>query len=406
MAEAMNIGEKLQQMADNEGGKRSAEENAVVNQNNKRPRGDGAKVSFRVLIPSSNAGGIIGKEGSNINQLRKKYNATITVPDCSGPERILTVTMEVEAALECIQEIIPLLDENKQNPEHCSVRVLVHQSLAGAIIGKEGCKIKEMREQIGAHIKVYSRVCPNSTDRVVQVGGTPDKVIGALRELQKLISSTPIKGPDQPYDPYCFEPFLALDYGGYTGSDNKKMGAGGGGGMGRNMGYRGGRYGGGGRGMGFDYLGGGGGGAYGGRGMFGHPPLGGLGGGRRGGRGGGGPGGGGGGPGGAPSSGGGRMPEPLALGLGNSGRTSLESLDSTEKTTQVTIPKDCAGAIIGARGCRIRQIRTQSRATIKIEDSKPDSNERIITITGTEEQISYAQYLLQESVRNFSGTKY
>lgn len=56
----------------------------------------------------------------------------------------------------------------------------------------------------------------------------------------------------------------------------------------------------------------------------------------------------------------------------------------------------CAGAIIGARGCRIRQIRTQSRATIKIEDSKPDSNERIISITGTDEQIGYAQYLLQE----------
>eukprot|EP00057_Strongylocentrotus_purpuratus_P025490 XP_011679964.1 PREDICTED: uncharacterized protein LOC100891743 isoform X2 [Strongylocentrotus purpuratus] len=74
MAEAMNIGDKLQQMADNEGGKRSAEENAATNQNNKRPRGgDGTKVSFRLLIPSSNAGGIIGKEGLNINQLRKKH---------------------------------------------------------------------------------------------------------------------------------------------------------------------------------------------------------------------------------------------------------------------------------------------------------------------------------------------
>eukprot|EP00057_Strongylocentrotus_purpuratus_P003375 XP_003726513.1 PREDICTED: heterogeneous nuclear ribonucleoprotein K isoform X1 [Strongylocentrotus purpuratus] len=112
MAEAMNIGDKLQQMADNEGGKRSAEENAATNQNNKRPRGgDGTKVSFRLLIPSSNAGGIIGKEGLNINQLRKKYNATITVPDCSGPERILTVTTDMEAGLECIQDIIPVLDE-------------------------------------------------------------------------------------------------------------------------------------------------------------------------------------------------------------------------------------------------------------------------------------------------------
>ena len=54
-----------------------------------------------------------------------------------------------------------------------------------------------------------------------------------------------------------------------------------------------------------------------------------------------------------------------------------------------------AGSIIGQGGQRIRQIRQDSNAKIKIDEPQPGSNDRIITITGTQEQITNAQYLLQ-----------
>ena len=54
-----------------------------------------------------------------------------------------------------------------------------------------------------------------------------------------------------------------------------------------------------------------------------------------------------------------------------------------------------AGAIIGKSGSRIRQIRQDSGAGITIDEALPGSNDRIITITGTEDQIQNAQYLLQ-----------
>jgi heterogeneous nuclear ribonucleoprotein K len=54
-----------------------------------------------------------------------------------------------------------------------------------------------------------------------------------------------------------------------------------------------------------------------------------------------------------------------------------------------------AGAIIGKGGSRIMEIRHQSEAQIVIDEALPGSNDRIITITGTEEQIQNAQYLLQ-----------
>merc|ERR550517_717200 len=72
-------------------------------------------------------------------------------------------------------------------------------------------------------------------------------------------------------------------------------------------------------------------------------------------------------------------------------------------STQVTIPKDMAGAIIGPGGSRIRKIRSDSKATITIDEPLPGSAERIITIHGSQRAIQTAQYLLQQSVRDHSA---
>lgn len=86
------------------------------------------------------------------------------------------------------------------------------------------------------------------------------------------------------------------------------------------------------------------------------------------------------------------------------------------ETTQVSIPKDVsllftienvmlcwrhcpfqlAGAIIGKGGARIRKIRGDSGASITIDEPRPGSTERIITISGSSHQIWKAQYLLQQ----------
>lgn len=54
-----------------------------------------------------------------------------------------------------------------------------------------------------------------------------------------------------------------------------------------------------------------------------------------------------------------------------------------------------AGSIIGKGGQRIKQIRHESGASIKIDEPLEGSEDRIITITGTRDQIQNAQYLLQ-----------
>lgn len=428
----------------------------------KKEKGEGPYMELRFLMQSKNAGAIIGKGGSNIKRLRQEYKATVTVPDSDGPERILTIGANIGTACEILLEIIPLLEDKfKELDFDCELRMLIHQSQAGCVIGRAGFKIKELREETGAQIKVYSQCAPESTERVVAVQGKPHTVVNCVATIMDLLETAPPKGFNNPYDPHNFDEYYAQEYGGFTsleaggvgmgrqnrdGRDSRGMGRGGrGGGMGRGS-----------RGMGSDFGGlGGRGGGLGGRGgrsgMGGG--LGGLGGGLGGGMGGGIRGGGGamGGRGGSSgsrgrgmdnynqsrggmvgsgggSSGGmgglssltgglggnqGNMGGGMSGGMGGGadnfasdtmgGNQGMMFGNQQTTTTQVSIPKDLAGAIIGKGGCRIRQIRQESGAGITIDEAQPGSNDRIITITGNQDQIQNAQYLLQMSVKQYSG---
>ncbi|GAB6018779.1 hypothetical protein CHUAL_000444 [Chamberlinius hualienensis] len=416
-------------MHETEGMKRCQEDDdddeTEMNSPSKRSRAEDAenRTDLRILIPSKNAGAVIGKGGSNITRLRTEFKASVTVPDCPGPERVLTISADMGTACDILMDIIPKLDDNVSHGSRefeCEIRVLVHQSHAGCIIGRAGFKIKELREQTGATIKVYSQCCPQSTDRVVQLSGKPEIVIDAIRRIYSLIEQSPIKGPRNPYDPHNYDSYYHEEYGGFIDPMSRGGSGGGGGGrmdMGRmgpgsrgphSMGSRGSGFGGGmsefprrlGRGEG-GFGGGSGGGSRGG-GMMGRGGRGfrnGSGSGyndyypRRGGgqRFGG-------------EQGGGHFDVTGGDFTNDSfGHSNQPLEDGSVTQTQVTVPKDLAGSIIGKGGARIRKIRHDSGAGIIIDEAVPGSSERVITISGTSQQIQMAQYLLQQSVRDHSG---
>ena len=51
--------------------------------------------------------------------------------------------------------------------------------------------------------------------------------------------------------------------------------------------------------------------------------------------------------------------------------------------------------MIGKAGQRINQVRMDSGADVELSDSSGGSSDRIITITGTLQQIQAAQYMMQ-----------
>ncbi|XP_018569020.1 heterogeneous nuclear ribonucleoprotein K isoform X2 [Anoplophora glabripennis] len=395
----------------------------------------------RLLIPSKVAGSIIGKGGQNITKLRSQYKASITVPDCPGPERMLTLSSDLDTICNIVSDVVPNLEENGSrlsNGNELDMRMMIHQSQAGCVIGKAGHKIKEIREKTGAKIKIFSNLAPQSTDRVIQIVGEPSKCVDTIREVLTLIKQSPIKGVVNPYDPHNYEDFYAEEYGGWgtqgAGNNNRRQnqdgprqGAPPRNGM-RDSPVNGGRFGGGRGGGNVGQRGGNNGGPFNmGGGNFGNrPPMGGnlmqnnrnnM------------------------SGFSGNNPRPInggnppferngwansnnsnqfsspppnmmtntisspppsnSLGLGNQNSPGNAS-SGGKTTTQVTIPKELAGAIIGKGGGRIRKIRLDSGANITIDEPLPGSNDRIITITGMPNQIQMAQYLLQQSVHQNS----
>ncbi|XP_077592833.1 heterogeneous nuclear ribonucleoprotein K, like [Stigmatopora nigra] len=387
----------------------------------KRCRNADELLELRVLLQSKNAGAVIGKGGKNIKALRNDYNASVSVPDSSGPERILSVNANLDTIGDILLKIIPTLEEYQHYSGvdfDCELRLLIHQSLAGGIIGVKGSKIKELREHTQTTIKLFQDCCPHSTDRVVSVGGKPDRVVECIKVILELVAEAPIKGRAQPYDPNFYDE--TYDYGGFTimfeergrrpmsGFPGRMRG-----GFERLPPTRSGRppppsrrdY---------DDLSPN-------RGLL--PPLS---RGRVGSR--------------SrnlplplppPPRGGDRFPhggfhddrpsERRSRGGERFDNMSGGSYDNSWErfhpgprgsygdiagpvvTTQVTIPKDLAGSIIGKGGLRIKQIRHESGASIKIDEPLEGSEDRIITIIGTQDQIQNAQYLLQNSVKQYSG---
>ncbi|CAH0724337.1 unnamed protein product, partial [Brenthis ino] len=400
----------------------------------KRHRHTDDEVTF--LIPSKVAGSIIGKGGSNISKLRNEclkhtchvhrplrircrvrargawcaatatlgcrsrppdaaprtrrpatqYKASITVPDCPGPERVLSITAsDIDTIMEIVKDILPNLADGSpkgSNNDDLDIRLLIHQSRAGCVIGKAGTKIKELREKTGARLKIFSNTAPQSSERVVQLVGKSDAIAAGVREVLHLIRQVPIKGAIQNYDPHNYDDYYADEYGGFGSGQAPRggprgapprgpprgpppMGPGGrpppprgGPPMGRSgppppRGFN-------------DFAG------PGPRSNFNGPPRG--------------------------NFSGGFSNNFSSSRSSSSGNFNGNSGNQQETTTQVTIPKDLAGAIIGKAGSRIRKIRAESGAGIEIAEPLPGAADRIITITGTPQRIQKAQYLLQQSV--------
>jgi len=332
--------------------------------------GGGSRSEIRMLVPSRNAGAVIGKGGSNIKRLRQDFHATIILPDTNSPERLMIIAGPPDVICEVLTDVIPILEERRGggDNEESEIRFLIHQSQAGAIIGRGGNKVKELREDTGAHIKVYTECAPLSTERIVQVNGSPRVIVKCVESIMNVVESSPVKGTSRQYDPMNWDEGFINEYGGYPGRSGDSMGGGrSGGGRGSRMGgfgdrrsdmrggrddydrdrerdrdrsrdRDGGRRRSGGYDRGYDR------GGYGGR------------------------------------DGGGMFRDQLT-------------------TSQVSVPKDLAGLIIGRNGGRIKEIRQQSGANITIDDPAEGQADRIITIIGSSEQIHTAQYLLQTTVK-------
>jgi len=70
-----------------------------------------------------------------------------------------------------------------------TMKMLIHQSQAGCVIGKAGNQLKEFRKEFDVDIKVFASCCPMSTERIVQAIGKTAGVTKCVIAVCKLLTS-------------------------------------------------------------------------------------------------------------------------------------------------------------------------------------------------------------------------
>nr|XP_025738998.1 poly(rC)-binding protein 2-like isoform X2 [Callorhinus ursinus] len=326
-----------------------------------------------LLMHGKEVGSIIGKKGESVKKMREESGARINISEGNCPERIITLAGPTNAIFKAFAMIIDKLEEDISSSMTNStaasrppvtLRLVVPASQCGSLIGKGGCKIKEIRESTGAQVQVAGDMLPNSTERAITIAGIPQSITECVKQICVVMLESPPKGVTILYRPKpSSSPVIFA--GGQdrysTGSDSAS---------------------------------------------FPHttpsmclnpdlegPPLEAY-----------------------TIQGQYAIPQPdltklhqLAMQQSHfpmtHGNTGFSGLDASAQTTshELTIPNDLIGCIIGRQGAKINDIRQISGAQIKIANPVEGSTDRQVTITGSAASISLAQYLINVRLSSETG---
>ncbi|KAF7820517.1 KH domain-containing protein HEN4 [Senna tora] len=163
-----------------------------------RDEGPSKEFSVRLVCPTGNIGGVIGKGGAIINQIRQDSGATIKV-DSSSTEAddcliaISTKEFFDETFSPTIEAAVRLQPRCSEKVERDSgiisftTRLLVPTSRIGCLIGKGGSIITEMRRLTKANIRILSKEnlpkIASEDDEMVQISGDLDLAKDALVQV-------------------------------------------------------------------------------------------------------------------------------------------------------------------------------------------------------------------------------
>lgn len=70
---------------------------------------------------------------------------------------------------------------------HTTMRLLISHNLMGTIIGRNGLKIKAIQDGSGARMIASKEMLPQSTERIVDVQGSPEAIGLAIEEIGKCL---------------------------------------------------------------------------------------------------------------------------------------------------------------------------------------------------------------------------
>ncbi|MCJ1482709.1 RNA binding protein, heterogenous nuclear RNP-K like protein [Schaereria dolodes] len=157
-----------------------------------------SQLTLRAIVSSKEAGVIIGKAGKNVADLRDETGVKAGVSKVvqGVHDRVLTVTGGLEGISKAYSIVAKGLLEGapqvgmggviSNNGTH-PVRLLISHNQMGTIIGRQGLKIKHIQDVSGVRMVAQKEMLPQSTERIVEVQGTPDGIQKATWEIGKCL---------------------------------------------------------------------------------------------------------------------------------------------------------------------------------------------------------------------------
>ncbi|UPX12865.1 RNA binding protein, heterogenous nuclear RNP-K like protein [Ascochyta rabiei] len=310
-----------------------------------------SQLTLRAIVSSKEAGVIIGKAGKNVADLRDETGVRAGVSKVvqGVHDRVLSVTGSLSGISKAYGLVAKgLLDGApsmgmggviRSDGTH-PIRLLISHNQMGTIIGRQGLKIKQIQDASGVRMVAQKEMLPQSTERIVEVQGSPSGIEKAIWEIGKCL----IDDHERGYGTVLYNPAVRVQPGAGPLTTNN-----GGAPTGLSSGRSYNR-----TGHGADFSD--------------SPPS--------------------------------TFQRRSGSDAANRPPPPTHTEDGEEMQTQnISIPSDMVGCIIGRGGSKISEIRKTSGARISIAKAPhDDTGERMFTITGSASANEKALYLLYENL--------
>ncbi|KAE8694459.1 RNA-binding KH domain-containing protein isoform 6 [Hibiscus syriacus] len=154
--------------------------------------------SLRLVCPTANIGGVIGKGGAIINQIRQESGAAIKVDSTAtdGDDCLIIISAKeffedtFSPAIEAAARLQPRCSEKVERDSGIvsfTTRLLVPSSRIGCLIGKGGAIVTEIRRITKANIHILSKEnlprIASEDEELVQIAGDLDVAKDALVQI-------------------------------------------------------------------------------------------------------------------------------------------------------------------------------------------------------------------------------
>jgi len=157
----------------------------LIENNTSKKRMRTGRFELVLLLRNRDVGQVIGKGGVKVKAIRAASGAFVNIVSLipNTFERIIEVQGEVEDVTEAIKMIANALSEDRPY-----ITILAERRNLGAVIGKGGETINQIRDETQAVIDIEKECIGNSSQKEIKIRGEPEPVAQAIEAIVMLLS--------------------------------------------------------------------------------------------------------------------------------------------------------------------------------------------------------------------------